>query len=314
MNPQQSIKFQIEQIQDKGLFDLISNNHRLNNIQLDSIKQVLGSDTQGFSLIKGPPGTGKSTTIVGLVNVILLHKPASNFGTTFNASGKILVPTSVNQKSSRRILICAPSNAACDELVLKLVKGIYSTKNDISPTKNEISPKILRVGSCDAMIKEVRKYSLELFLENIDKNQKELRNQINHWTKKQYETNGNLRTAKEQRLLWIEKIFDFDDKKLKEIEEKVNHLSQELSKCRGEKDKLYKRIEEGRRIEIKKIFDETEIVCSTLTSSATEHFSKLGLTFDTLIIDESTQATELSSIIPLKYNPRRCKKNNLNEK
>lgn len=53
-------------------------------------------------LIQGPPGTGKSTVIIGIIQQIL-----------FSESRNSKLPC---------ILITAPSNAAVDEIALRLIK------------------------------------------------------------------------------------------------------------------------------------------------------------------------------------------------
>ncbi|KAL0163364.1 hypothetical protein M9458_042760, partial [Cirrhinus mrigala] len=67
--------------------------------------------TPKFLLIHGPPGTGKSKTIGGL-----LYKLLSS-GTNSAASAGNL-----HNKSRRtRVLLCAPSNAAIDSLMKKVI-------------------------------------------------------------------------------------------------------------------------------------------------------------------------------------------------
>uniref|UniRef100_A0A7M4EFZ1 Senataxin n=1 Tax=Crocodylus porosus TaxID=8502 RepID=A0A7M4EFZ1_CROPO len=62
-------------------------------------------------LIHGPPGTGKSKTIVGLLFRILNEK-----------FGKENPAQNMNAKIKRnRVLVCAPSNAAIDELMKKII-------------------------------------------------------------------------------------------------------------------------------------------------------------------------------------------------
>nr|XP_042710227.1 probable helicase senataxin isoform X3 [Chrysemys picta bellii] len=62
-------------------------------------------------LIHGPPGTGKSKTIVGLLYRILTER-----------SGNEKRAQNLNAKIKRnRILVCAPSNAAVDELMKKII-------------------------------------------------------------------------------------------------------------------------------------------------------------------------------------------------
>ena len=62
-------------------------------------------DTQIF-LVQGPPGTGKTKCIVGITSVLLLEDADRT-----HAGG------------SNKLLVCAPSNAAVDELLSRVKCG-----------------------------------------------------------------------------------------------------------------------------------------------------------------------------------------------
>lgn len=73
---------------------------------MEAVARVTEAVEQKLSkicLIKGPPGTGKSKVIVNLITQI--HYGRGN-----------------NRKKPLRILVCAPSNAAIDEIVLRLLE------------------------------------------------------------------------------------------------------------------------------------------------------------------------------------------------
>ena len=67
-----------------------------------------------IELIQGPPGTGKTTTIVGIVKMLLSSDPSLN------------------------IQICAPSNAAVDQIMPRMIKYAASSG---------INCKLLRIGA-----------------------------------------------------------------------------------------------------------------------------------------------------------------------
>eukprot|EP00960_Hanusia_phi_P044758 756805-Hanusia_phi.AAC.3 len=71
----------------------------LNDDQLTAIRSCL-DPRRSFNLIQGPPGTGKTRTILALVTALL--------GPAARAAG--------SEEADLRILICAPSNAAVDEV------------------------------------------------------------------------------------------------------------------------------------------------------------------------------------------------------
>lgn len=76
-----------------------------NNEQMMAIKNIVNCTAYPFPfIIFGPPGTGKTSTLVECVAQILQHKPDS------------------------RILITAQSNSACDEIGVRLIKAVDRKK------------------------------------------------------------------------------------------------------------------------------------------------------------------------------------------
>ena len=79
----------------------------------------------GTALLHGPPGTGKTTTLVGAISAMLLCKPTP------------------------RILVCAPSNAAVDELVFRLARQRMKSLEDDGVDRGMKPGELLRVGPSD---------------------------------------------------------------------------------------------------------------------------------------------------------------------
>ena len=70
---------------------------------MNVLKKVSGMPSNDILLVQGPPGTGKTHTITGIVSMIMSSK-------------------------NKKILICAPSNAAVDEIVTRIVtRGFVGT-------------------------------------------------------------------------------------------------------------------------------------------------------------------------------------------
>ncbi|KAK6119170.1 hypothetical protein DH2020_047102 [Rehmannia glutinosa] len=174
----------------RPLAEFIESNH--NKSQLEAI--YAGLSRKSFVLIQGPPGTGKTQTILGLLSAILHATPArvhsnkynhwekaSPWLTSINPRDKIMpingddgfFPTSGNElkpevvNSSRkyrvRVLVCAPSNSALDEIVLRILNTEFgsSDKRVLSSelfgkmgwetgirdeNDHAYSPKIVRIG------------------------------------------------------------------------------------------------------------------------------------------------------------------------
>ncbi|GIX61490.1 tRNA-splicing endonuclease [Babesia caballi] len=268
-----------------------------NVAQLRAIRNSLKSE--GITLIQGPPGTGKTTTIIGLISAILEHESLPSFvdggsgseekkgphvetGTrtpwmmstfagqepldvTFdelNATGthddgaahrydsyacmvqeKATSPETVTvpilRHRNRRILICAPSNAAIDEIVRRLVRpvtgGIFNHEGErYNPTVTRIGPNF-----------------------HDDLSAFSLNNKV-------------------ERLILLKYGTTFT---------KVSKHTRELLATKTLRD--------------------SDIVCSTLSACGSNELFAHRRMFDTLIVDEATQAVELSTLIALCIGCRR---------
>jgi len=84
--------------------DIITNNviaeYNLNPSQAAILKKIRN---RKISLVQGPPGTGKTTTIISIIIRALIEAYV--------------------MENSIKILVCAPSNYACDEIMKRLEKG-----------------------------------------------------------------------------------------------------------------------------------------------------------------------------------------------
>ena len=81
----------------------------INLEQKEAVRRVIGVDSPSPTVIFGPPGTGKSLTLIEAISQCLLLDPLKNVHR--GAAGR-----------RPQILACAPSNAAVDVLAERLVK------------------------------------------------------------------------------------------------------------------------------------------------------------------------------------------------
>ncbi|CAO1315928.1 unnamed protein product [Diamesa tonsa] len=103
-----------------------------NKEQMMAIKNIVNCTAYPFPfIIFGPPGTGKTSTLIECVAQILQHKPQS------------------------RILITAQSNSACDEIGVRLIKAIdfkkvfrlYSNSQLENQQSTEIRRKLFQISN-----------------------------------------------------------------------------------------------------------------------------------------------------------------------
>ncbi|XP_024940518.1 probable helicase senataxin isoform X2 [Cephus cinctus] len=121
---------------------------KLNHKQLEAVIKVTDAIVQKeakICLIQGPPGTGKSKVIVNIITQVLYGDNRYK-----------------NNRAPLRILVCAPSNAAIDEIVLRLLTVRAKFKQDRF--------KMVRVGRIETMHPTVKEISVpELARRDIKK-------------------------------------------------------------------------------------------------------------------------------------------------
>ena len=189
----------------------------------------------------------------------------------------------------KHILICAPSNCAIDEIISRILK-----KGLIDENGNNFVPKIVRLGVTDKNTSDdIKKITIEnLAKEQMIKNENEL-------------DNGNLIIDLKLKIEECQKEIinlasagsNKDQKKLKAALEKKEILISEIIKRRREKrdnkDK-YDEISE-------EVLKNTEIICCTLNSAGSEKLDRYQHYIEAIIVDEASQCTEPSNIIPLRF-------------
>ena len=266
----------------------------VNKSQARAIKGTYESD--GFSLIQGPPGTGKTKTILGIVGYALSHKESDKI---------IELPQKPAAKPSKggKILICAPSNAAVDELVLRLRNGVKNSKGE------HMDLKVVRLGRSDAINAAVRDLTLE---ELVDKELQSKQQEdviidpgIRAEHTKKVKERDQIKTRLSTESLSSKEI-DKLETRLREVNKERSDLAKKLDEQRERASIAYRSREIGRRTIQTKILDDAQVLCATLSGSAHELISSLSVKFDQVIIDEACQCLELSAIIPLRYGCRKC--------
>ena len=243
----------------------LQNSSLFNEPQKNAIYHANYMKKNEILLIQGPPGTGKTHTILGLISMLLKNDQNS------------------------KILVCAPSNAAIDEISARLaVQGIYNSE------LKKIKCQFLRFGLYDRKDKEkkyletlngkiLEKYSLEFLsdqkykkdIDTLSERLETLRKQLNNYNK--------------------DKLKEKDNIKYNNIIGSIKNTETSISNClKLLSDKKYQ----------KNLFEHnmlinTPILCTTLNNAGNERLKRARLSYEYLIVDESSQCVEPLLLIPL---------------
>ncbi|XP_057794534.1 helicase sen1-like isoform X2 [Salvia miltiorrhiza] len=305
-----------------------------------------------FTLVQGPPGTGKTHTVWGMLNVIHLvqyqryyaallkklapesYKQVDDSNSDSVASGSIdEVLQSMDQNLFRtlpklcpkpRMLVCAPSNAATDELLARVLdRGFIDGEMKIYRAD------VARVG-VDSQNRAAQAVSVEGRTEQLLRKSRE---EVYGWmhSLRLRETQLSQQIACLQRELNIvaatghaQGSVGVDPDVLMARDQNRDRLLQNLAAIVENRDKVLVEMSrllilEGRfrasgnfnleeaRADLEASFaNEAEIVFTTVSSSGRKLFSRLTHGFDMVVIDEAAQASEVGILPPLSLGAARC--------
>ncbi|NXM66967.1 SETX helicase, partial [Serilophus lunatus] len=248
-------------------------------------------------LIHGPPGTGKSKTIVGLLSRVL-RENTRNEKTAQKKNSKI---------KPNRFLVCAPSNAAVDELMKKIIVAFKEKcQNKQEPLGNCGDIKLVRLGAEKAINNEVRGFSLDKQVEHRMKRKPGDSDQDIQKKKAALDQKLDL-LSRERAMHRCEKrevarsflyLLMLDDE-IGRLAKERQQLASQLKEVRGHSQKVQA-----------DIILESDIICCTLSTSGgsllESAFSRQGHDpFSCVIVDEAGQSCEVETLIPLIH---RCNK------
>ncbi|KAL8225543.1 hypothetical protein R6Q57_018100 [Mikania cordata] len=306
-----------------------------------------------FTLVQGPPGTGKTHTVWGMLNVIhlvqyqhyytaLLKKlaPESYKQTTENLSSDSVpngsideVLQSMDQNLFRtlhklcpkpRMLVCAPSNAATDELLTRVLDRGF-----IDGEMKVYRPDVARVG-VDSQTRAAQAVSVERRTEQL---LVKSRDEVYGWMHQlraresqlsqqiaslQRELNVTAFTGRAQGSVGVDPdVLVARDQNRDSLLQNLAAVVENRDKVLVEMSRLF--ILEGRfrgggnfnleeaRASLEASFaNEAEVVFTTVSSSGRKLFSRLTHGFDMVVIDEAAQASEVGVLPPLALGAARC--------
>ena len=268
-------------------------NKSLNGSQVKAINAALS--TKDLCVIHGPPGTGKTTTVVELIHQAV--------------------------KNGLKVLACAPSNIAVDNMVERLARPIRDSK-----TNKLITPaKIVRVGHPARVTKEVLKHCLEAHIERAEGTDiiADIRKDISGHI-------DSLRSNKKKSNVTKQLFDDDDDNNNKNNNSSNNHNNNknknknddvknnnnnkkkngklnrnDRNTIRYEIRTLRKEIRKREEAVVKNIINEAHVVLGTTVGVAGRVLRNKDGPFDLVIIDEAAQALEAECWLAI-LKGRRC--------
>lgn len=282
----------------------VMHNYFLNPGQAKAIMNA--KDNDGFTLIQGPPGTGKTKTIVAMVGALL----TGHIGVKPPVAVPVARPglPKQNQAPMKKLLVCAPSNAAVDELVLRLKQGV-KTMNGASHKVN-----VLRLGRSDAINADVKDVTLDELVKSAMEAEANKNGPGGSEREKLHQEAGEIKLQLNDLRPRLESARASSERALlNDLERQYDVLIRRRAnigaKIDAEKDSGNSAVRESevkRRQVQQKILDEAQVLCATLSGSGHAMFKDLTVEFETVIIDEAAQCVELSALIPLKYGCTKC--------
>eukprot|EP00729_Bicosta_minor_P002171 gene2171-25400_t len=311
----------------------------LNPSQLQAIKFATEPNNP-VSFIQGPPGTGKTKTLVSLLKVIFDQFPekaaaaaaAGSGGGAAAGDGKRARPKTKSfssipevarantsrAASQKTVMLCAPSNAATDELVRR-----------VTNPASGLALNVVRLGKGTSAHESVMPYVLE---EQVQAELGELRRVCDELDAKISYTQEDMRRvdselggaqhrataggSHEQMAAYanmmggtagqeLQREANQGRSKTESAEQKKKTLTKTLyerKKKFREAKKEYDRREKTCRVEI---LQRADVICCTLSSSGLGSIHEASMKVDTVIVDEAAQSTEPEILIPLQHGCRK---------
>ena len=284
----------------------VSRIYDLNTAQSKAVQSA--TDNDAFTLIQGPPGSGKTKTIVAIVGALLTE------ALKISAAVPIAVPMTSSKLPGavsgtpvpKKLLVCAPSNAAVDELVMRFMQGVKTyngTTHKVSVLRlgrsESINPKVLEV-TLDELVNKRINATVEKMADGDDVGKVMLQH------KATCEQLNGLRAQLDERSAKGLAASAEQNHELEVLKRRKTQLGNQIDRMK-DSGHTQARNKEIRRHQIRQeIIDGAHVICATLSGSGHDMFRTLKVDFETVIIDEAAQSVEMSALIPLKYGCSKC--------
>lgn len=229
---------------------------RLDDSQRRAVRRALGAED--LFLVHGPPGTGKTTTLVEIVRQHVAR--------------------------GRSVLATADSNVAVDNMVEMLAAGGADVVRVGHPAR--VTP-ALRAHTLDGRLQESETWRASRELRERAFGVKDRQDDLTH-------PSGRYRRG-------------MSNERIRELAQqgrgsrgvsasKIREMA-EWIELQEEADELFERSDRLEEEAVRELLDAADVVCSTNSTAGSEVLADRR--FDVVVVDEATQATEPSCLVPL---------------
>lgn len=240
-----------------------------------------------------PPGTGKTSTICSLVGAFIAQRSGTS---TVVTAGRSAAPA--DKTAVKKILICAPSNAAIDEVASRIRDRGLSAQTPI---------KVVRIGAEKTLNVTTKDLALDALVDE------RLGGGVAMKDNDEYARVASalqaVKAAIEEKENESSIVVD-NTARLQALEadrgallNKRRDLSKQLNVIKDKNQNESRTLDSRRRDARAAVLAEADVICATLSGAGHDNLDNLE--FEIIIIDEAAQAIELSTLIPLKFDCKR---------
>lgn len=211
----------------------------------------------------------------------------------------------MDREPQKRILLCAPSNAAIDEVAHRLKESRVGSSTS--------AIKVVRIGHDKSINISVKDISLNFLVEQKLNGNQGLRNASKDAGNETAGLRAEIETVKGLKQQKLEELSTIHNNAARTLalEEEITRLNsrrmtltQQLDKLKDRTKNEFRTMDATRRKFLTETLYEADVICCTLSGAGHEILEQFD--FEMVIIDEAAQAIELSSLIPLKFRSKSC--------
>jgi senataxin len=204
-----------------------------------------------------------------------------------------------NDTAAKKLLVCAPSNAAVDELVMRFKSGIKTLGGEARKLN------IVRLGRSDAIKTNVQDVCLEELVSQRLGTSSSKNNGDREATQKLF-TDHKAVSEKLRNAVAQIQTGELKGDDINALRKQKQNLGTKIDNAKDDEKLAGRNADLNRRRAQEAILNDAHVICATLSGSGHEMFQGLSIEFETVIVDEAAQCVEMSALIPLKYGCAKC--------